>query len=412
MHRKTLEAIVIIIAILILVGCGGGGSQSGSDVEGIEEGTEVLGRYMFDTPLAFTDVGTIDTPRMVADSGLSTIHLTYIMSTGNQQEIMYTRTENGEFRHSTYLSEREGQKRGGGYIFRESPDNLNFYWINVTATGGVLRYKTTSDGGRVFTMEQRWNQRNQPRWPCVLNIGGKTTAFYFLHGGDEWELVKNVNFSEEEEPTLLVADDIPFHLQGLTGGGDKVWLAYFTRDENADGGRIAFFTSKDRGESFNGRFLFDDRIIQNMSSFFSLGQSGSGNNTVIQLIFTEESPELTTVYYSRSTDGGDEFSTPVAVFTSENPLTRAPLLLLQGDYVMIATADTEDEGPALRYVFSEDEGETFTEPEVATRNVTSPETIAGVMGDDGSVVLAWDDLSIDSTGGEQLFRLKGTLRGN
>jgi hypothetical protein len=156
--------------------------------------------------------------------------------------------------------------------------------------------------------------------------------------------------------------------------------------------------------------MFDDRIIVNLTGFFKIAHTESGRDSFIHLIFTEsESEDLTYLYYSRSDDGGETFSTPVALFTSEITLTQSPLLIANGSNIFIATADVDDDGPALRYVFSDNSGDEFTESAVATRNVSSPETFAGVMRSNGSVLLVWDDISPESEGGDQLFSMIGNL---
>ena len=368
-----------------------------------------LGRLMFDTPRPFTDVGTIDTSRIAEVRG-GTTHLVYILSDGGSQRIMYSRVENGEFVPPSYLSQDEGSKQGGGFLTARSESDVVAYWVNVPASGGQLMYKETSNGGDSFTLEKQWNNRSEVRWPCALAIGTDLAAYFFVHGRDGWELAANRNFSIESEPTVDTVQGTPFHLQGVTDGVSKVWLAYFARVENADGGRIAFLTSEDGGVSFTRQYLFDDKVIASVWSFFDIARGVDGRNNVVHLIFTEETPELTAMYYSRSENGG-EFTEPISVLTSEEPLTRAPLLVANGKYALIVTADAEDNGPALRYLLSEDAGKSFAPPAIATRSVANPETIAGAIDTDGRVILVWDDLASQSAPGEQLYRLKGTIRG-
>ncbi len=410
-HISFSLLIFIIFQSFLLTGCPGRGEDPPSTNGDDGQDTEVLGRYLFDDPVPFTETGTLDTPRLVADNTLNNVHLSFLKHDGTSQRIMYTRIEDGEFRSPSYLSEREGQKRGGGYLSMINTENIIFYWVNVTATGGVLRYKETDNSGRTFNMEARWNERNEARWPCVMRISRDTVAYFFIHYGNDWELVMNRNFSDDDEPTIGTPRGTPFRLQGVTDGNDKVWLAYFERTENSGGGRISFMKSSDEGHNFLTRYLFNDLIIQNLTSFFRMARTSQGRDNYIHLIYTEETPELTTIYYASSEDDGESFSTPVAILSSELPLTRAPVLLAHDQYVMIATADADDEGPALRYLLSEDFGENFGPAAVATRSVASPETISGVMGGDGSVILVWDDLAQTSEIGEQIYRLSGTLRG-
>lgn len=401
--------LLVVLTALAALGCP---SREPAPANG-GDGTERLGRYMFDAPTPFTSVGTIDNPCLVMPRR-GAAHLVYLLHDGSSHKVMYSRLENGEFRQPTFLSQRDGTKPGGGLLAAKSADDLVAYWINVTAAGGQLYYKATDDGGRTFTLEARWNDRGEARWPCVLTIGGDTVAYFFAHSRDEWELLAHRGFGDEEGPTIDTPQGDPFHLQGVTDGADKVWLAYFVRRPNADGGRIAFLTSEDGGRRFYRRYLFEDRMVQSWSSFFRLVRSqdprGRGKD-VLHLVFTEESPDLTTLYYSRSEDDGATFTTPIAMMSSEEPLTNSPLLLANRQYVFIATADTENDGPALRYVFSEDTGKSFDAPAVATRNVTNPETLSGVMDDNAALLLVWDDLSKTSEPGEQLHMLKGTLRG-
>ena len=412
MRSFSLPALLFSCAMLLasVPGCPAGEAPQPDDHG---RGGESLGRYMFDAPEPFTDVGTLDTPRLVMPHR-GEVHLVYLLHDGSSQRIMYSRLEGGEFRPATYLSQREGRKTGGGFLAARSADDLVTYWINVTAAGGQLYYKSSDDGGRTFTLEARWNDRGEARWPCVLPIGNEMVAYFFARSGDDWELLAHRGFGGGDEPTIDVAQGNPFHLQGVTDGSQRVRFAYFVRRPNADGGRIAFLTSEDGGKQFIRRYLFEDRVIPNLTSFFSLARTQHPDGRVketLHLVFTEESPDLTTIYYSRSEDGGATFTTPVAMISSEDPLTSSPVLVANRQYVLIATADADDEGPALRYVFSEDMGKSFHPPAIATRSVTDPETISGVMDDNGTVLLVWDDFARVGELGEQLCKLRGTLRG-
>ena len=371
---------------------------------------ETLGRMMFDTPTPISDVGTVDTPRLLEIPG-GTTHLVYLMHDGVSQRVMYSRMENGEFTKPSQLSQEEGTKTGGAFIAPESESDFIAYWVNLTVTGGRLIYKKSDNGGKTFTFEKQWNKRNEVRWPCVLRVGNEVVAYFFVRTRKGWELAMNRNFSAEDEPTIDSTEASPFHLQGVTDGARKVWLAYFERQPNADGGRIAFLTSTDGGMKFSRKYLFEDKVIGSIYSFFQIVRSVPRGKGTLHVIFTEESPEETILYYARSEDDGANFTTPVAMITSEEPLTHAPVILANGSYVFIATADTEEEGPALRYVLSEDGGKTFSAPAIATRNVANPETIAGTLSSKGNVMLVWDDLAGTTEVGEQIYRLNGKLRG-
>jgi len=364
------------------------------------------GNFVFEAAQPITDTGIIDNPCIVADPRLRTMHLTYLYNDMGSQRIQYIRFDNGEIASSSLLSEQEGTKAGGGRLAM-LPGRVVAYWINIKATGGQLRYRIKPDSDANFTRPAKWNQRNEARWPVILDVTDQTHAYFFIHPRNDWELVGNYDFSEEDEPTLDVPQGSPFHLQGVTDSRGLVCLAYFERESNNDYGRIAFLKSKNGGESFLRKYLFDDLRITNLTSFFRMERSVSGGDKTIHVIYTEEHPDLTTLYYSRSEDGGENFTIPVAMFTSEYTLARSPLLLAEENSVFIATADAAGEGPALRYVYSSDGGNSFSSPEVAVSGVASPETISGVMGDDGSVVLVWDDIAADMTEGEQLYMMKG-----
>lgn len=376
-----------------------------------KEQVKQLGRLMFDVPRAFTDVGTLDTPRITLVKN-GDIHLVYLYHDGTSQKIMYSKMEKGEFTKPSFLSQDEGAKKGGAFITARTESSIVAYWVNVPVTGGQLLYKASENSGKTWTIEKQWNQRGEVRWPCALTVDSDIIAYFLVRTGGSWELVSNKNFSAEKEPLIATVKDTPFHLQGVTDGVKNVWLAYFSRVENSGGGRIVLLTSSDRGETFKEKFLFDNLIIRSEWSFFSIARSVQGKTEVLHLIFTEETPEYTKLFYSRSENGGIDFTSPIPVIESEEPLTRAPLIAANGRFVFIATADTDDEGPALRYVFSEDGGKSFDQPAIATRNVTNPETISGAIDANGRVTLVWDDIAPVQTGvGEQLFRLKGILRG-
>lgn len=401
-----LKIFVLLLIMIFLTACPG--KKTGDDLPVDDQDGDTYGRYIFDVPIAFTSAGNIDTPRLARAGETSNVHLVFLQHDGTSQRIMYSKYDGTSFSEPTSLSQREGQKRGGGYLESFSQDHLIAYWINIPAIGGQLYYKMSDNNARTFTFEARWNERNEARWPCVLNVDGQTNAYFFVHSGNDWELVINQDFQDRDESLVKIANGTPFHLQGLTGEDELVCLAYFVRSDNSDTGRIAYLRSTDGGKIFDWWYMFDDMLIQNISSFFRIEIAEFDGDEVVYMIFTEETPEHTMVYFSRSEDS-EIFSTPIAIFTSENPLTRSPLLLAKDNYVFIATVDTEDEGPGLRYVISEDMGRSFDAAGLATRSVSSPETMAGILYGDGKVMLVWDDLSMESASGEQLYVLNGEL---
>jgi hypothetical protein len=404
-HYGAFTLIIISIPMIFMLGC----PKSTGSTGNAGQTTDEEGRYIFDEPSPITQFGTFDTPRLAADPTSGKVHMVFLLHDVSSERVMYTSEDNGEFSQPALLSQTEGRKSGGAFIMSPAHDNLIAYWINVAATAGQLRYKTSDNGGRTWTMESRWNDRNEVRWPCVLKIRDDIVAYFFVQERDTWDLAINRNFSDEDEPTILTIRDTPYNLQGFADN-KKVWLAFYVREGMSDGGRIALLTSNDDGNTFDSRYMFDDRIIINLVGFFRMVHTTVGRDSYIHLIFTEsESEDLTTLYYSRSDDGGATFSTPVALFNSEIILTQSPLLIANGGNVFIATADADDDGPALRYVFSDDSGDTFTDPAVATRNVSSPETFAGVMRSNASVLIVWDDISPESEGDEQLYSMIGNL---
>lgn len=396
---------LILTALLIFQGCvkppAGNGTSSNGDAQ--------LGRYIFEGPTAFGEVGTIDIPRMEQYPG-GDIQLVYLYAQGTSQHIKYTRMENGAFREPVLLSNREGNKRGGGFIHASGRNDLTAYWVNIGTTGGRLYYRSSGDSGRTFSLEEKLNQRPEARWPCMVDVGTNVFTYFFVNESDSWNLVVNRNYSAVDEPTVESVYGTPHHLTGLSDGVSKIWLAFFERRENSNGGRIVLYRSDDSGQTFFREYLFDDMVIPNVTSFFRIARS-SGSKNIVHLIYTEETPDLTTIYYSRSEDDGVHFTIPVSLIQSEIALTSAPLLLVNGDYVFIATADAEEEAPALRYVFSEDGGRSFNPPAVATNSVANPESMTGVMEPDGKVIIVWDDLAATNEPGEQLYLLEGTLRG-
>jgi hypothetical protein len=405
---RPFPATLIILLAAFMLGCPSRqGGPGGGEPEPTGESADV-GRYMFDAPSPFTDPGVLDNPCVVQTKD-GVLHVAYLVHDGMSQRIWYTKLENDRFHAPMLLSQAEGGKRGGSFLAETLPDTLVAFYVNISAIGGQLLYKTTENSGRTWTLERRWNERGEVRWPVVLQVGSDTMAYFCTLYRDSWEVAVNKNFSSENEPTVDVPQGTPYNLQGLTDGTKMVWLAYFVGRSNADGGRLAWLTSQNGGNGFLERYLFDDRIIMNEWNFFRIAMSNFDRKNIIHLIFTEGDPESTSIYYSRSDDGGENFTSPVALIQSDEPLTRSPLILANDRYVLVATADAQEEGPGLRYCLSEDAGETFHDPAIATRNVSAPESIAGVMERSGSVMLVWDDLA-GSPEGEQLYMLRGTLR--
>ncbi|HEX9743843.1 MAG TPA: sialidase family protein [bacterium] len=407
---KLKLLIIFIIAATMITGCPS--SQNPKTADGGDTptptGAEQLGRYMFDTPTAFGEVGTIDLPRIAQYPG-GAIHLVYLSTSGSNQQVKYTRWENDQFRPSTLLSTRTGRKPGAGFISALSKDGMVAYWINEDATGGQLLYRASSDGGRTTSLEKRLNERSQARWPIFLNVKGEDWAFFFVRTSDGWDLVVNRNYTFENEPVVDSTDSNPYNLQGAVDR-DNVIIMWFERRENANGGRIVIVRSTDGGNTWERNYFLDGDVIPNQFNFFTLVHP-YGEENLIHLIYSEDSMDEQSIYYCRSEDWGANFTIPVAMITSEESLTRSPGLIANSEVVLIATADADDEGPGIRYVVSEDGGESFEQPAVATRRISNPETISGVIDQNEKVMLVWDDLSMSDEAGKQLYYMTGQLRG-
>jgi hypothetical protein len=409
--RRLLACGLAIIIISTLTACPKPTQPTQtSGTSSVVNGEQVqLGRLMFDTPTPVSQPGMVDIPR-IASVRNGTTHLVFLQSDAGSQRVMYSSMDNGEFKAPSFLSQDEGTKQGGAFIASRNESEFIAYWVNVPASGGQLLYKESDDGGTTFSMEQQWNNRGEVRWPCALATGPDITSYFFVRTQNTWELVANKNFSTESEPTIDTVRGNPFTLRGATDGSSKTWLTYFERVERSEGGRIAFLTSTDSGATFTRRYLFEDRVINNTFNFIRLARTVSGRDEILHLIFIEDTPDVSTLYYSRSVAGG-EFSAPIAVFTSEEPLTHSPDLCAEGSRVVVVTADTDEIGPAMRYVYSQDGGASFDQPAVATRDISNPETVSGAIDQNGNVLLVWDDLSKQGEGVEQIYRLKGSLRG-
>lgn len=371
--------------------------------------TAQLGRLMFDAPVAFGDPGTISIPRVVQAPGGDT-HLIFVDGDGSSQKVMYTRVEQGEFKPPSSLSQDLGIKQGGAFITPRSESDFVAYWVNVPVTPGQLLYKESENGGQTFSMEKQWNNRDEVRWPCAVELGTDFIGYWFVITSTGSELVSNRNFSDQNEPTIDTAQGIPFRLQAVTDGLKKVRLAYFERQEKSNGGRIAWLASDDGGTTFTRQYLFNDRVISSQLNFFTIAETVNGKDTIIHLLFSERSQDQVTLYYSRSVNDS-EFTQPISVISSTERITNSPLLAATGPYVLIVTADVDKEGPAVRYLFSEDGGGSFDPASIVTRGVSNPETITGTIDSGGNVLLVWVDLAKQVGSSDQLYRVKGTLRG-
>jgi len=404
MRINKYQILFSLLLVMVTAGCGG------RDARRDAVPADSLGGYNFTDPFPFTPTGRLDTPRMASEPEDGTVHVVYLRNESGIQTVMYSRMEEGTFIQPGSLSQHPGHKQGGGFVSSFETDHVMAYWINVPATAGQLKYIESDDGGDVFNRESRLNERNEARWPCVLEIGSDVVSYFFIKSHDTYELVVNRNFSGEDEPTIDTPQGNPFHLQGFTDGDQRVWLAYFVKQQNANEGRIALLSSEDRGVTFERRNLFNDALIENPRGWFTVGYSKiDDEDEIIHVVYLTESPELTTVYYSHSTDGGESFTQPYSIMQSEVALAQSPVFLVNGLNLLYMTADADEGEPALRYVMSADGGETFSSPLTGSTGISGPETISGVMRADGSVVLVYDDLSSeDSFEGEQLYFITGT----
>ncbi|RMG56236.1 MAG: exo-alpha-sialidase [Acidobacteria bacterium] len=222
------------------------------------------------------------------------------------------------------------------------------------------------------------------------------------------------SFSEAVNVSQTMSSRVSASAPALAVDGDGNIYASWTQSDLSSGSLLEdvyFRRSTDGGESFSEAVNVSqvpDSNIRAFSSSIAVDDEGNINLLWTQLDFNGFSENI---FLSRSTDGGETFSAAVNLTQFENAFIQALGAVLGVDgmgniYVAWTQLDFDRGGQDVYFSFSQDGGETFTDPVNVSRTDRLGAIVTGIAamtiqgeGDDPSetrIFLVWTDTSANN----------------
>ena len=141
-----------------------------------------------------------------------------------------------------------------------------------------------------------------------------------------------------------------------------------------------------------------------------------GDNRFVYVVWLDNTPGVSDVFFSRSTDGGETFSTPLNISQNSRSFGAGePQIVVSGNNVYIIWQnETRDDGIHIFFARSTDNGQTFSTPIDISQNPGSDPRIAA---EGNNVYAVWQGSTSDiffavSSNGGQIFDTPKNLSNN
>jgi hypothetical protein len=278
------------------------------------------------------NAGISDEPA-IAVSG-NNVYIVWRDSTPGRGEIFYTRSTDGgaTFSGIVNLSNTPGSSVSPSIAI--SGNNVYVAWDDNTGTGedSEIYYRRSTDGGATFS--------------GIVNLSNTP--------------------GDSKSPAIALS-------------GNRVYIVWFDSDDTDNGEEILYRRSTDGGATFGSTF----NLSNNAGGSLSPAISASGNR--VYVVWSDNTPGNSVVFYRRSTDGGATFG---STRNLSNPAdgSGSPAIAVSGNNVYVAWP----ENTGILYRKSIDGGATFGSPaNLSNTNGGSSDPALAVSGN--NVYVVWRD---------------------
>ncbi len=259
----------------------------------------------------------------------------------------------------------------GGQTFSE-PDNLS------NNTGFSVEPQISTEGNNVYVV-----------WRDETPIPGKTDIFFsFSRDGGQ-------TFSEPDNLSNNTGNSF---LSKISSEGNNVYVVWRDSTASPDNNDIFFARSIDGGLTFSE----PDNLSNSTGRSFDLQISSEGNNVYVVWEDDTGTPGIPDIFFARSIDGGQTFSTPDNI--SENTgRSYIPQISTEGNNVFVVWRDDTliPENNDVFFARSIDGGQTFSTPDNISENTGNSFDVEPQISSEGNnVYVVWTD---DAHGNIDIF---------
>ena len=334
------------------------------------------------------------------------VYAVWTDDTPGNNEIFFTKSKNGgaSFESPLNLSNNNGSSAFPRLVVSEP--NVYVVWYDYSPGQSDIFFAQSNDTGKKFNVIHiRTPDPSFNPWVAtwanyvylVWNDGGKTATIELPNGESR---IVDVETGDEEIIFGRSQDDgQTFEFTNISNTPGKIsWNPRIRADESNvyvvwnekvnNTSDIFFSASTDNGNSFS--------VPINVSNnpFGSLDAGIAVNENKIYLVWNQKTSNSADIFFSKSTDNGNEFSEPINLSNSKDvsQIIRDTQIALSGDDIFVVWYDETDNGSDVFFTRSVDDGFTFSKP-INLSQTNARSEYPQVVADNENVYVVWQDYS-------------------
>jgi hypothetical protein len=231
--------------------------------------------------------------------------------------------------------------------------------------GSEISFAASTDSGATFhaPLDISNTVGSTSSEPQVLVSGNNLYVIWAESSSGNYEVLlrKSTNFGSSFGPTINISNNSGLsawqaeYLPQIIASGNNIYVTW--RDSTPGPINVFFSKSSDAGDTFSTPVNISNDVKDNFVPQIAL----SGHNIIISWQGSIPSTTRTSVFYSLSTDSGDTFGTPVQVNDNQGGATHQ-YLTASGNNVYIAWESSITATEGVNIMESTDSGSTFGAP--------------------------------------------------
>jgi hypothetical protein len=234
---------------------------------------------------------------------------------------------------------------------------------------------------------------------CIVMIAASAvvTPFLLLSSSSQSAFAQQASFDNPIPLDNGPGDQTFSHV--TASSGNNVYVAY-TSEINGQGS-ILFTRSTDRGASFSTPIL-----VSTADTGFSFLDAIAANGNNVYVVWTGVTP-ASDIYLAKSTDGGATFSSPISITVESESNARNPVIAVSGDNVYVVWQDFRNAPttlvPDIFFSASIDGGNTFSTAVDVSNTAGKLSKVPAITANGNNVYVVWIDCNPDGTNCRTLY---------
>ncbi|HJZ62799.1 MAG TPA: PKD domain-containing protein [Candidatus Acidoferrum sp.] len=331
------------------------------------------------------------TPQMAVDSA-GNIYAVWEDDAANNNNILFSSSTDGG---ATFSAPKNLSNTSGfpfnPRIFVGSDNNISVVWENTTPGNLDIFYSHSADGGTTFSAPL--NVSNDSADSASPQVAADSAGNVFV----VWESdtgARGILFSRSLDAGNSFS--APVMLSTNTGGSMAPQMALdpagninvVWEDDILSASDITFSRSQDHGATFSAPKSLSHNVGNSNSAMIAVDLSGN-----INVVWENDSPGNFDIFYTRSTDGGQNFSALLNLSNSPGTAKSAQIATDLGGNINVVWADNTPPSFSTDIYFSRSSnaGAFFSTPQNISSNAGFSTNPSLTVDSGGNINVAWED---------------------